>query len=90
MRVKASDNLRLKVTMPDGQIILDSGPLDYICDNFSAGVPANWDTDDAALEIADKLNEGTPGSKVEFITDDAAWKALTQRVADSESNIYWR
>lgn len=67
MKVKLCDEVKLKVTMSNGQIIIDSGPLDIVCDNFEAGCPVNLDTDDAALFIRDSIDEGTPGSKVEFI-----------------------
>lgn len=90
MRVKQNDVVRLKVTMPDGFIIIDSGPLDYVCYNFDAGVPANWDTDDAVLEILDRLNEGTPGCKAEFITDKSVWESLVKRIGDSDPGIAWR
>lgn len=90
MRVREYDEVRLKVTMPDGFIILDSGPLDLVCDNFEAGCPANWDTDDAVLEILDRLNEGTPGCKAEFITDDSVWKSLVERIKNADPGIAWR
>lgn len=66
MRVRQHDEVKLKVTMPDGFIILDSGPLDIVCNNFEAVCPINWNTDDAVLFILDALNEGTPGCKAEF------------------------
>lgn len=90
MRVREYDLVRLKVTMPDGFIILDSGPLDLVCDSFEAGCPINWDTDDARLEILDSLNEGTPGCQAEFITDDSVWKSLVERIENSEPGIAWR
>lgn len=90
MRVREYDLVRLKVTMPDGFIILDSGPLDLVCDSFEAVCPINWDTDDARLEILDSLNEGTPGCQAEFITDDSVWKSLVERIENSESGIAWR
>ena len=90
MRVREYDLVRLKVTMPDGFIILDSGPLDLVCDSFEAGCPINWDTDDARLEILDSLNEGTPGCQAEFITDDSVWKFLVERIENSEPGIAWR
>lgn len=90
MRVRDFDEVKLKVTMPDGFIIIDSGPLDLVCDNFNAGCPANWDTDDARLEILDKLNEGTPGCQAEFITDNNLWKSLVKRIEDSDPGITWR
>lgn len=90
MKVLQNDEVRLKVTMPDGFIILDSGPLDLVCDNFDAGCPANWDTDDAVLEILDRLNEGTLGCQAEFITDNNVWKSLVERIENSDQGIAWR
>jgi len=90
MRVKRYDEVKLKVTMPDGQIIIDSGPLDIVCYNFDAGCPVNWDTDDALPEILDCLNEGVPGTTGEFIFDKAEWKQLCMRADDPEDNVYWR
>lgn len=90
MRVREYDEVRLKVIMPDDFIIIDSGPLDIVCDNFDAGCPVNYDTDDAALEIADRLNENIPGCKVEFITDDSVWKSLVGRIKNSDPGIAWR
>ena len=90
MKVLQNDEVRLKVTMPDGFVIIDSGPLDLVCDNFDAGCPVNWDTDDALLEILDALNEGTPGCKAEFIIDDSIWKSLVERMENSYPGIAWR
>lgn len=90
MRVHEYDEVRLKVTMPDGFIILDSGPLELVCDNFDAICPINWDTDDAVKFISDALNEGTPGCQAEFITDDSVWKSLVERIENSEPGIAWR
>ena len=90
MKVRSYNEVKLKVTMPGGDIILDSGPLDVVCDNFEAGFPASCDTDDAALSIRDELDKGTPGAKVEFITDDSEWELLCMRTDDPEDNVYWR
>lgn len=90
MNVRLCDEVKLKVTLPNGEIIIDSGPLDLVCDHFEAGCPVNLDTDDAALFILDSLNEGTPGSKAEFIFDKAEWKQLCMRADDPEDNVYWR
>jgi len=90
MKVKLCDEVKLKVTMSNGQIIIDSGPLDIVCDNFEAGCPVNLDTDDAALFIRDSIDEGTSGSKVEFIFDKDEWKQLCMRADDPEDNVYWR
>ena len=90
MKVRSYNEVKLKVTMPGGEIILDSGPLDVVCDNFEAGFPASCDTDDAALSIRDAIDEGTPGSKVEFVFDDIEWEKLCLRADDPEDNVYWR
>ena len=90
MKVKLCDEVKLKVTMSNGQIIIDSGPLDIVCDNFEAGCPVNLDTDDAALFIKDSIDEGTPGSKVEFVFDKDEWKQLCMRADNPEDNVYLR
>ena len=90
MKVRSRDEVRLKVTMSSGEIILDSGPLDVVCDNFEADFPISCDTDDAALYIRDAIDEGTPGSKVEFVFDDIEWEKLCLRAGDSEDNVFWR
>jgi hypothetical protein len=90
MRVREYDEVKLKVTMPNGQIIIDSGPLDIVCDNFCAGCPVNWDTDDARLEILDSLNEGTPGCEAEFITDNSVWESLVKRADVPGTNVFRR
>lgn len=56
MIVRLCDEVRLKVTMPTGEIILDSGPLDVVCDHFESRCPVNLDTDDAALFIKNRNN----------------------------------
>ena len=90
MRVREYDEVKLKVTMPDGQIILDSGPLELVCDDFCAWCPINLDTDDALKGIMDALNEGTPGCEAEFITDNSAWESLVKKADVPDTNVFWR
>ena len=90
MRVSRSDEVKLKVTMPNGQIILDSGPLDVVCDNFYAWCPINFNTDDALKGILEALNEGTPGCKAEFITDNSVWESLVKKADAPDTNVFWR
>lgn len=90
MRVRKYDEVKLKVTMSNGQIILDSGPLELVCDNFEAWCPYNLETDDAIKGILDSLNDGTPGCKAEFITDNSVWESLVKKADAPDTNVFWR
>ena len=90
MRVRSYDVVKIKVTMPNGQIIIDSGPLELVCAHFCAGCPVSMDIDDARLDILDSLNENTPGCEAEFITDKSVWKSLAKRADDPDTDVFWR